>query len=69
MLITIQCPTRAKLTQGLWTSQVILGMDTEVFAGNTFEIATDSQQKVNYILSKCDGKVVGQAAYKIDNRA
>lgn len=65
MLLTIKCPTKAKLNAGLWEAQVMLGMDTEVFEGNVFEIAAHDEGKVAHILNKCDGEIVAQVPYKI----
>ena len=59
MILTIQAPNKAKMNQGLWQC-VMLGIEAEPFADNTFEISVGDSSKADHIISSCDGRVIHQ---------
>ena len=65
MILTIQCPSAKKLREGVWLASVMMGVDTEIHADNTFDLAINDDKKIRAILNKCDGKVIGQVSHAI----
>ena len=58
MIFTIQSPDKSSLRAGLFEAMK-LGLEFQEFADNTFETTVHSQIKLDRLLEKSRGKVVG----------
>ena len=57
MIFTIKSPDTSSLRAGLFESMK-LGLSTEEFVDNTFEIVVHSQVKLDRVLDKSRGKII-----------
>lgn len=57
MILTIQAPDKSHLRSGLFEAMK-LGLTTEEFVDDTFEIIVHSQSKLDRILEKSSGKII-----------
>lgn len=57
MIFTIKSPNTASLRAGLFESMK-LGLSTEEFVDNTFEIIVHSQVKLDRVLDKSRGTII-----------
>jgi hypothetical protein len=60
MILTIKTPSLSLLKAGIWEADLMMGLETEVFSDNTFEIVCHDPAKVDRILEISQGKVIHQ---------
>lgn len=65
MILTIQCPSSNKLRQGVWLASVMMGLDTQIHADNTFDVTAPQDKHIRAILNKCEGQVIAQVSHTI----
>lgn len=58
MIVTIQAPDSNSLKAGLWEASMMMGLETEKHEGNTFDVIIHEQRKLDFLLSKCSGRVI-----------
>lgn len=60
MILTIKAPSLSLMKSGIWEAEMMMGLETEVFSDNTFEIVCHDPAKVDKILKISQGKVIHQ---------
>lgn len=61
MILTIQAPSKSLFLAGVWQAEMMMGLEVETHAGNTFEIVCHHPNKVDAVLRACNGKVINQS--------